>query len=81
MIWAPDIIVPWVRQVLLGALAKVHNENYFYNYMIFILVYLSDICKSGDHVIIFHAQEMPTLPAAPYPCELKPINLQVFWTS
>ena len=46
--------------------------------MIFILVYLSDICKSGDHVIIFHAQEMPTLPAAPYPCELKPINLQVF---
>ncbi len=41
-----------------------------YNYFNF-ADYLSDISKTGDHVIVFHAQEMPTLPAAPYPCESK----------
>ena len=35
----------------------------------YFVVYLSDICKAGDHLIVFHAQEMPTLPAAPYPCK------------
>ena len=34
-----------------------------------VAVYLSDICKSGDHVILFHAQEMATLPSDPYPCK------------
>jgi len=32
--------------------------------------YIKDICdKEKDNVMIIHAQEYPTIPAAPYPCK------------
>lgn len=48
------------RNVFIGVDGSKHSERAFKFYM-------SDIYKSGDYVIIFHAQEMPSLPAAPYP--------------
>ena len=32
--------------------------------------YIKNICnKETDYVLIIHAQEYPTIPAAPYPCK------------
>lgn len=48
------------RNVLIAVDGSEHSERAF-------KFYLSNTCKKGDHVVVFHAQEVPTLPAAPYP--------------
>ncbi|WP_411027258.1 universal stress protein, partial [Salmonella sp. s54925] len=48
------------RNVLISVDGSEHSKRAF-NF------YLNEICKNGDNVVVFHALEMPSLPAAPYP--------------
>ncbi|KAL9967153.1 hypothetical protein ACROYT_G025326 [Oculina patagonica] len=48
------------RKVVLGVDASEHSERAFD-------WYLQNIKKDTDNLLIIHAQEYPTIPAAPYP--------------
>lgn len=46
------------------------SVNIFLISYLFYTGYIENICnKQTDDLLIIHAQEYPTIPAAPYPCK------------
>lgn len=41
-----------------------------YIYIIAFLGYTNNFHRSGDEILVLHSHELPSVRAAPYPCEL-----------
>ena len=37
--------------------------------------YSKNFYKKGDEILVFHSHELPSMPAAPYPCKYKLVCL------